>query len=90
MVASIWDLLVTLWASLFGALAQLVERFHGMEEVRGSIPLSSTPFAAEGHCTNRVSTPSKHRDPTPFAAEGHCTNRVSTPSKHRDPTPCGD
>jgi hypothetical protein len=25
-----------------GALAQLVERFHGMEEVRGSIPLSST------------------------------------------------
>ena len=27
----------------FGAIAQLVERFHGMEEVRGSIPLSSTP-----------------------------------------------
>ena len=26
----------------FGAVAQLVERFHGMEEVRGSIPLSST------------------------------------------------
>src|SRR5947209_4323500 len=26
-----------------GAIAQLVERFHGMEEVRGSIPLSSTP-----------------------------------------------
>ena len=26
----------------FGAIAQLVERFHGMEEVRGSIPLSST------------------------------------------------
>lgn len=25
-----------------GAIAQLVERFHGMEEVRGSIPLSST------------------------------------------------
>ena len=25
-----------------GAVAQLVERFHGMEEVRGSIPLSST------------------------------------------------
>ena len=28
----------------FGALAQLVERFHGMEEVRGSIPLGSTRF----------------------------------------------
>ena len=26
----------------FGAVAQLVERFHGMEEARGSIPLSST------------------------------------------------
>ena len=26
----------------FGAVAQLAERFHGMEEVRGSIPLSST------------------------------------------------
>ena len=27
-----------------GALAQLVARFHGMEEVRGSSPLSSTNF----------------------------------------------
>ncbi len=27
---------------VFGALAQLVERFHGMEEARGSNPLSST------------------------------------------------
>ena len=26
----------------FGAMAQLVARFHGMEEVRGSNPLSST------------------------------------------------
>ena len=26
-----------------GAIAQLVERFHGMEEVKGSIPFSSTP-----------------------------------------------
>ena len=31
------------WSPL-GAIAQLVERFHGMEEVRGSIPLSSTAF----------------------------------------------
>ena len=30
---------------LRGAVAQLVERFHGMEEVRGSIPLSSTTKA---------------------------------------------
>ena len=29
-----------------GAIAQLVERFHGMEEVRGSIPLSSTATKA--------------------------------------------
>src|SRR5215211_2626159 len=27
-----------------GALAQLVARFHGMEEVRGSSPLSSTHY----------------------------------------------
>lgn len=26
----------------YGAIAQLVERFHGMEEVKGSIPFSST------------------------------------------------
>ena len=30
-----------------GAIAQLVERFHGMEEVRGSIPLSSTSMICE-------------------------------------------
>src|ERR1700677_4639468 len=29
-----------------GALAQLVERLHGMQEVRGSNPLSSTQFIA--------------------------------------------
>ncbi len=33
-------------ASQFGAVAQLAERFHGMEEVRGSIPLSSTRKSA--------------------------------------------
>ena len=31
----------------FGAVAQLAERFHGMEEVRGSIPLSSTNRSCE-------------------------------------------
>jgi hypothetical protein len=28
--------------ALFGGLAQLVERLHGMQEVIGSTPLSST------------------------------------------------
>ena len=31
-------------SKIFGAVAQLGERFHGMEEVRGSTPLSSTRF----------------------------------------------
>ena len=31
-----------LFKEIIGAVAQLVERFHGMEEARGSIPLSST------------------------------------------------
>ena len=31
----------------FGAIAQLVERFHGMEEARGSNPLSSTEVCGE-------------------------------------------
>ena len=38
--------LVTLTRSL-GAIAQLVERLHGMEEVRGPIPLSSTSKLVE-------------------------------------------
>ena len=32
-----------------GALAQLVERLHGMQEVSGSTPLSSTIVTSE-HC----------------------------------------
>jgi hypothetical protein len=40
--------------AVFGGLAQLVERLHGMQEVNGSTPLSSTPqtliqFHAEEH-----------------------------------------
>ncbi len=31
----------------FGAIAQLVERLHGMQEVSGSTPLSSTRFIGE-------------------------------------------
>ena len=32
----------------FGAIAQLVARFHGMEEVAGSIPASSTTRSPNG------------------------------------------
>jgi hypothetical protein len=32
-----------------GAIAQLVERLHGMQEARGSSPLSSTQNARSGH-----------------------------------------
>ena len=31
---------------LFGGIAQLGERLHGMQEVSGSIPLTSTKFQA--------------------------------------------
>ena len=48
---------VTLRLPLFGALAQLVERFHGMEEARGSNPLSSTA-ATSG---NDTQTPPSRR-----------------------------
>lgn len=33
----------------FGALAQLVERLHGMQEVRGSTPLGSTTTPMQLH-----------------------------------------
>jgi hypothetical protein len=36
------DRALVTYAVPFGAIAQLVERFHGMEEVRSSILLSST------------------------------------------------
>ncbi len=36
----------TAWPLLNGALAQLGERLHGMQEVRGSIPLGSTNTSA--------------------------------------------
>lgn len=37
-------------AARSGAIAQLVERFVRIEEVRGSNPLSSTPRLAAGIC----------------------------------------
>ena len=42
-VCSPWHRYV-LSAALFGVLAQLVERLNGIEEVRGSNPLGSTPL----------------------------------------------
>ena len=36
------------WHVPQGAVAQLAERLHGMQEVRGSIPLSST-YTVPGH-----------------------------------------
>src|SRR5690606_3000852 len=43
-----------------GAIAQLGERLHGMQEVDGSIPSSSTNFHALRHCriVSKVSSPS--------------------------------
>ena len=40
-----------------GALAQLGERLHGMQEVSGSIPLGSTNFPQK----NAIDTPSSTR-----------------------------
>ena len=37
-----WGLKLFKIGNFFGAIAQLVERLHGMQEVSGSIPLSST------------------------------------------------
>lgn len=46
----------------FGAIAQLVARFHGMEEVAGSIPASSTTrtliLIQKRECEQNPSVPS--------------------------------
>jgi hypothetical protein len=34
----------------FGAVAQLGERLHGMQEVTGSIPVSSTKILSDSKC----------------------------------------
>ncbi len=38
----------------FGVIAQLGERLHGMQEVRGSIPRSSTIFRKESRKGHRI------------------------------------
>ena len=37
-----WQKLPSIMADLLGGIAQLGERLHGMQEVSGSIPLTST------------------------------------------------
>ena len=41
------NLASSLMKTLFGGIAQLGERLHGMQEVSGSIPLTSTKFFNE-------------------------------------------
>ena len=52
----------------FGALAQLVARFHGMEEVRGSNPLCSTMSKHGRACLVRVLTFQRQSDSNPERA----------------------
>ena len=46
---SVPDYLLLITCLLPGPVAHLVERFHGMEEVRGSIPLGSTILRPSGY-----------------------------------------
>src|SRR4051794_37930649 len=57
----------------YGAIAQLVERFHGMEEVRSSILLSST-----------TGSPGEGRVP-----DGSLAGFGAGAGRSRSPTPCG-
>ena len=64
----------------YGAIAQLGERLHGMQEVSGSIPLGSTKNVVEVY---RPESPSSsglgHR---PFTAVTGVRTPVGTPSVH--------
>ena len=42
----------------FGGIAQLGERLHGMQEVIGSIPFTSTKFVSGSSVSSKVLTPS--------------------------------
>ena len=43
-VFRLYSLYNILYSDRYGAIAQLIERFHGMEEVQGLSPCSSTIF----------------------------------------------
>ncbi len=45
---------LAVYLMLFGAIAQLGERLHGMQEVGGSIPPSSTKFYSATHVSISV------------------------------------
>src|SRR5690606_34984800 len=50
--SKIWCIISLLrWTSQYGGIAQLGERLHGMQEVSGSIPLTSTSLSEES-CRN--------------------------------------
>ena len=40
--SEIFEIATTFWRNILGGIAQLGERLHGMQEVSGSIPLTST------------------------------------------------
>ena len=59
-----------------GAIAQLGERLHGMQEVGGSIPPSSTKFLVLKVCVSPSSRGLGHR---PFTAVTGVRTPVGTP-----------
>ena len=58
--AALLGALVFLWrkSKKFGGIAQLGERLHGMQEVIGSIPFTSTKFVSGSSVSSKVLTPS--------------------------------
>jgi hypothetical protein len=68
----------------YGAIAQLVERFHGMEEVEGSIPSSSTSVLVEALALSYRRT--AHVLGGVIAGEGYFTTvRRHPPFKNGEP-----
>src|ERR1700761_5775932 len=62
-----------------GAIAQLGERLHGMQEVGGSIPPGSTTFHRKAkHRKTSTSCESKRRfvRAVPFGSRTHCRAKV--------------
>ena len=71
---------------LSGAIAQLGERLHGMQEVGGSIPPSSTKFLTEQSPTSPSSRGLGHR---PFTAVTGVRIPLGTPYRTRRPAESG-
>ena len=63
-----------------GAIAQLGERLHGMQEVSGSIPLGSTKTDKHPRCTKKFLSPSSSGlGPRPFTAVTGVRTPLGTP-----------